>query len=330
MFDWVGTLTGAINQGMAVLATKSDRALELAIALAAVGVAAMAITQMFKDTLRLHKLFNVLSIRMWIDGPTSGRPAGAGSLVAWPAAFAAKTMDRTRRFAVVCSRDDHREKVWSQLTDLATAGDVEALHTLAPSSLMGQVAAASRVAVASPTEYAELLQTLVGRAGAAGLLALNAASAALAAAKKDVQQASDGHAQAVAALHNATVHHAETGTGQEAVKNAEATADAARRVLDAAKALEGDRQMAVDAARTRVSYFIERNIDAFQINLASRWERWNRVAAFGVSFLLVLAFLSTRGGNIMQAVPMAVLAAFIAPVAKDLVISLQKLRGRAA
>ena len=313
MFDWTGTLTGTINQGMARLAATSDTVLSLAIALAAVGVAAMAITDLVKHTLRLRKLFNVLSIRMWIQGPMLA-PSGAGSLHGWPAAFLLRRRDTLSRFLKACRQDDQRECVWTQLSTLATSGDMQALHALKPAALMGQVAAASRVAVTSPTEYGELLQVLVGRGGRAELNALTAASQALEAAKEEVKQAGARYRNGMAVLE-------EGGATSE-----REAADVARQVLDDAKAVEAEKQAVVDTALTRVTYFVERNIDAFQINLAARWERWNRVAAFGVSFALVLGFLSAKVGA-KSALPIAVLAAFIAPVAKDVVTSLRKLRG---
>ena len=319
MLDWITTLTNRINEGMQTLGATSDTVFELTIALAAVGVVAMAVTDLVKNTFRVRKLFNLLSIRMWIHGSTLP-PSGAGSFYGWPAAFCLRCADTLVRFRNACGKDAtcKRDCVWTQLSTLATSGDVEALYALKPAALMGQVAAASRVAVASPVKYRELLGTLVGRGGKEELDALSAASETLDEAKKTVEQAATGYREALAALERET-----TGEANER----ETAADIARRRLDESRATEAARQADVDAARTRVTYFIERHIDAFQINLAARWERWNRVAAFVIAFALVLGFLSANVG-VLSAVPIALLAAFIAPVAKDLVASLKKVRGR--
>ena len=320
MLDWVTTLTNKINEGMETLGATSDTVLKLTIALAAVGVAAMAITDLVKNTFRVRKLFNLLSIRMWIQGSTLP-PSGAGSLYRWPAALCFRYADTLVRFRKACGKDAEstRELVWTQLSTLATSGDVDALYALKPAALMGQVAAASRVAVASPDKYGELLETLVGRGGTGELYALKSASQTLQEAKMEVEQTAARYREALVALAEAV-----PGVASD---ECEATADVARRLLDESRATEAARQAAVDAARTRVTYFIERHIDAFQINLAARWERWNRVAAFVIAFALVLVFLSANVG-VLGALPIALLAAFIAPVAKDLVASLKKVRGR--
>ena len=330
MFDWIPALTKQINAGMETLRTALDTVLELAIALATVGVVAMAITDLVKHTFRVRKLFNVLSIRMWIHGSTL--PAsGAGSLYRWPVAFCRRCGDTLVRFRDACGQkgENTRDCVWKQLSTLATSGDVDALYALKPAALMGQVAAASRVAVASPDKYGELLKTLVGRGGAEDLTALIEASKRLNEAKEKVEQTAADR-DALTGPNDAT-----TDEGSR-----ERDVDLARQRLDESRATEADRQSDVDAARTRVTYFIERHIDAFQINLAARWERWNRVAAFVIAFALVLAFLpevKVPGSDgkvdssvvtVLPALPIALLAAFIAPVAKDLVASLKKVRGR--
>ena len=319
MLSWITTLTKQINEGMKTLGAAADTVLDLTIALAAVGVAAMAITDLVKNTFRVRKLFNVLSIRMWIHGSTL--PAsGAGSLYRWPGAFCRRCGDTLVRFRNACGQNaqSKRERVWEQLSTLATSGDVDALYALKPAALMGQVAAASRVAVGSPDKYGELLRTLVGRGGKEDLDALKTASQTLEQATQNVKHAVAEHQNALKALEDAV-----TNSSSDEHKAVEST----QRTLDESRANEADRQADVDAARTRVTYFIERHIDAFQINLTARWERWNRVAAFVIAFALVLGFLSANEG-VLGTLPIALLAAFIAPVAKDLVASLKKVRGR--
>jgi hypothetical protein len=93
----------------------------------------------------------------------------------------------------------------------------------------------------------------------------------------------------------------------------------------------------LDRARVRVGHMIERNIDALQISLDSRWEWGNKVWAFAVSGLVTsVAFVvfvytmnltnESKLNVTLAMVPVVVLAGFIAPVAKDLVTALQSTR----
>jgi hypothetical protein len=95
----------------------------------------------------------------------------------------------------------------------------------------------------------------------------------------------------------------------------------------------------LERARVRVGNMIERNIDALQISLSSRWEWLNKSASFVVSGLVTFAtfvvFYYTKdfttgwegkGQLAVAMIPVTVLAGFVAPVAKDLVTALQSLR----
>jgi hypothetical protein len=93
----------------------------------------------------------------------------------------------------------------------------------------------------------------------------------------------------------------------------------------------------LERARVRVGHMIERNIDALQISLSSRWEWWNKLAAFvvsaGVTFVAIIVFTTTMSLTqypgtwlTLAMLPVSVLAGFIAPVAKDLVTALENFR----
>lgn len=98
---------------------------------------------------------------------------------------------------------------------------------------------------------------------------------------------------------------------------------------------------AVDDARTRLAFLIDRTIDSLQITLTHEWARRNRLYAFALSALIAtvagLFYYWDRG---ILARPWselgmhyatifigAVVSGVLAPVAKDLVTALQSLRG---
>ena len=83
-------------------------------------------------------------------------------------------------------------------------------------------------------------------------------------------------------------------------------------------------------ARARVSHRIQRNLDAVQIALGSRWRFWMQLIAVVLGTLLLeAAVVKTAGfrvGTILLALPIGILGGYLAPVTRDLVATLQTLR----
>lgn len=112
---------------------------------------------------------------------------------------------------------------------------------------------------------------------------------------------------------------------------------ASARPEDLARLLErsGDRdptshrQAQVDA-RARVAHAVQRGLDGLQIALGFRWKLALQVAAFVLSYLIVLLALALVQGGASpfsgRIVLVALLAGFLAPVSRDLLAALQRLR----
>jgi hypothetical protein len=85
-------------------------------------------------------------------------------------------------------------------------------------------------------------------------------------------------------------------------------------------------------ARTRITHQCQRAIDAFQISVGFRWKWILQLASFALSALLAWIALYYGGSavhpNVVSVTFSAVLAGFLAPVAKDLLAVLQKARGQ--
>ncbi len=81
-------------------------------------------------------------------------------------------------------------------------------------------------------------------------------------------------------------------------------------------------------ARTRVMHQVQRSIDALQISLGFRWKWILQLAAFGVSYTIAIAGVSTTRAPLsipdalLSALPLAIVGGFIAPVARDLIVAL--------
>jgi hypothetical protein len=92
-----------------------------------------------------------------------------------------------------------------------------------------------------------------------------------------------------------------------------------------------DRQLAKRQADTyaRVRQLIRRRLDAFQLTAAYRWQTLNQFASVTLgAVLLFLSLLWQRPANasVWVLIPASVLGGFLAPVAKDLVIALKRVR----
>lgn len=92
--------------------------------------------------------------------------------------------------------------------------------------------------------------------------------------------------------------------------------------------LSKEDQTAAAEARARVQHHIQRAIDGLQIGVSHRWKFWHHIASLAIGFVIVLAALSQqrKEWGMAGAVLISVLAAFVAPVSKDLVAALQQLR----
>ncbi len=89
-------------------------------------------------------------------------------------------------------------------------------------------------------------------------------------------------------------------------------------------------QMQVDA-RTRVIHQVQRSIDGFQISAGFRWKWILQVLSFAISFTLIFIGFSIHAGELKPEqvgsyMFAGLLGGFLAPVARDLVAALQKLR----
>lgn len=86
------------------------------------------------------------------------------------------------------------------------------------------------------------------------------------------------------------------------------------------------RQSFMDA-RTRVSHQIQRAIDSFQISTSFRWKWGFQMASYVVSFALaVIALRLAVNVTTSEALLSAAIAGFLAPVARDILAAIQKLR----
>ncbi|GBL47658.1 hypothetical protein SFMTTN_3500 [Sulfuriferula multivorans] len=97
-------------------------------------------------------------------------------------------------------------------------------------------------------------------------------------------------------------------------------------------------QALVDA-RARVIHQVQRSIDGFQISAGFRWKWLLQVTSFGVSFLITGIGFSLSQPSVAKAletpwtrtqwitvVLVGLAGGFLAPIARDLIASLQKLR----
>ncbi|TAL17856.1 hypothetical protein EPN96_03625 [bacterium] len=81
-------------------------------------------------------------------------------------------------------------------------------------------------------------------------------------------------------------------------------------------------------ARTRVAHQVQRSIDGLQIAASSQWQYGLQVSSFVISFLICyIGILSVNGNNnLATAVVFGLAGGFFAPVARDLLASLQQMR----
>lgn len=173
----------------------------------------------------------------------------------------------------------------------------EALFELSIAALTAQLSSAAKFALAFPEAHEPALRLAVGPLGDTDVGTLVAVTAA-------------EHARIAAGDPITPTHEAQLSSAEE--------------------------------ARTRLSYLIDRRMDAFQVEATSRWEHRNKQAAFFLSALLALAAIGVYVVSYQYWTPLskpqvaalglmvplaALVAGFVAPVAKDLVTALQSVRG---
>jgi len=84
-------------------------------------------------------------------------------------------------------------------------------------------------------------------------------------------------------------------------------------------------------ARTRVMHQVQRAIDSLQIAAGYRWKLYLQIASFVLSFLITVVGLSSLAAPnshsaVLVVLLVGVVGGFLAPVARDLLAALQKLR----
>jgi len=101
-----------------------------------------------------------------------------------------------------------------------------------------------------------------------------------------------------------------------------------------------DLQRTKDIARVgnRIQQSVQRQLDTFQLRTDYLWARWNQIASFLIGAVVLFAAiyysrsLGTTGGTSIKDIPeillLSLLGGFTAPVAKDLVTNLRKVKAR--
>jgi hypothetical protein len=203
--------------------------------IAGVGAATMAAQQAFKDLFNLRRNYNRRIVAEWI----------------------------VRRLGTL----GDSKAALSQLEELATSGEADALYSLEAGKLATQIAAAGRMALDRSDRYGDLLRCLLRDAS------------------------SDDYRIAT------------NRTSPPGVAEVE--------------------------AKTRLMSYLQRTTEGFQILLNYRWTHANQVVALVLNtavFLFLWLFWSRSPAYFFTALAAALLGAFIAPVAKDLVTALQSIK----
>ncbi len=175
----------------------------------------------------------------------------------------------------------------AQIVQLATDGDPDAFFNLEIEKMCGQWNSAIQIVLDSPHEYPDFFSCVAARA-------LHADFDKVYGRKFPVPL----------------------------LPNLEAQLDEATQVSRLA-----ERQAFVDA-RTRVSHQVQRAVDSFQIVTSFRWKWSFQIASFLLSFGMATTAmkLSTSEIHLSEAIIWGAVAGFLAPVARDLLAAIQKLR----
>ena len=231
-------------------------------AMAAIGVAAMALIQAAKDVLPLRREFQRRRLERWInDGAREAEARFGATLPDGAAGVNAK-------------------RAWKDLVELSVDGDEKALLDLNIEQLCGQMSAAFQMVLDYPKQYRDLLLT-------AGSFA--------------------------------------TPGDMNEILNAD------RSQMGRGEGSPTPDQIRWADARNRVTHQLQRAVDGFQIATGYRWTFWMKIASFAVSGILAAIAVATKGGGVLSHIGViiftAFMAGFLAPIARDLAATIQKLRG---
>jgi len=188
--------------------------------------------------------------------------------------------------------DASARAVFGELVDLAVAGDANALCELAPEQIGAQLNAAGRVMLDYPHRHQDALRVLAAPGVRAAPL-------------------TPGDDPDLVFLIEFATQHEGGSTGE----------------------LPPDERQRLTDTRNRVNQRIQRNLDAIQIALASAWKRWLQWIAYAITPAAVLigAFAldaEQARQTWLRLIFVSLLGAFVAPIARDLVVALQGVRGK--
>lgn len=105
--------------------------------------------------------------------------------------------------------------------------------------------------------------------------------------------------------------------------------DVAAILRAAGETMAGDEAGEIDA-RTRVMHQVQRSVDALQISAGYRWRWYLQLTAFALAAALTFVAVVAAGGDapltrrLVDALPLAFVGGFIAPVARDAIARLTK------
>ncbi len=231
-------------------------------AMAAIGVAAMALIQAAKDVFPLRRWYQRARLRKWMEEGAREAEARFGAAIA----------DSNGTTVNV-------ERAWKDLVALSVDGDENALLDLSVEQLCGQMSAAFQMVLDYPQQYRDLLLI-------AGSFASPADMSEIRNADRSVVARGDGPATPA--------------------------------------------QIRWADSRNRMTHQLQRAVDGFQIATGYRWTYLMKLASFAVSAVLAMLAVQTKGGGIASHIGVilftAVLAGFLAPIARDLAATIQKLR----
>lgn len=187
------------------------------------------------------------------------------------------------------STPEHPVSAWTQMLELCSAGDETALTGLDVDQICGQLNGAAQIAVQFPSRYRSLLEVLASGASPSDL---------------------------------------------ERISEPDEALEVKRRV-DARKseklAIEPRDQALLDqyqGARTRMSNYVQRSVDALHVRLESRWQWWVNLAGLFFSALIVGFIMWQKAVrpdalSFLRLVIASIAGGFLAPIARNLAAAIK-------